>query len=262
LNPTDPGGRLAGKAALITGAGSGIGAAIARLFADEGCKVALADTNQSAAEAGSQAICAIGGTALAVLLNVASDDSWDVCMRAVLDRWSRLDVLVNCAGIALSNPISETSLEEWRAVHAVNLDGVFLGTRAGIQAMVGSGGGSIINIASIAGLDVYPGAAAYASSKAAVIHFSKVAARECDQARNRVRINVVAPGGVRTPIWKSTALWKSLAKKSEGTAWRKLDPQNAFFQPEEIASSVLYLASDESRHVNGSVLVLNRLAAG
>jgi NAD(P)-dependent dehydrogenase (short-subunit alcohol dehydrogenase family) len=258
VNLVSPTGRLAAKVAIVTGGGSGIGNATAKLFAQEGAKVMVADINESAAIGVTKEIEAAGGAALAIAMDVSLESSWDTCVQVVLTRWSRLDVLVNCAGIATTTPVVEMSLEEWRRVHAVNLDGAFLGTRAGIRAMRGCGGGSIVNISSLSGIEAFPGATAYASSKAAVIQFSKVAATECAQAGDRIRINVIAPAGVKTPMWKTTPFWQELAIEGEDAAWRKLDPQNSFYTPEEIAASVLELASDESMDLNGSVRVLNR----
>ncbi|MCI0744448.1 MAG: SDR family NAD(P)-dependent oxidoreductase [Verrucomicrobia subdivision 3 bacterium] len=232
-----PNKRLADKVSIVTGAASGIGRATALLFAGQGSKVAVADVDEVGAAA---AVREAGAhdSALAVRLDVSAESSWTNCIETVVARWGRLDVLVNCAGVAVATPVETTSLEEWRRVHAVNLDGVFLGTRAGIRAMRGRGG-CIINIASLSGIEVFPGAAAYASSKAAVIQFSKVAAAECAHSANGVRITVIAPGGVKTPMWKTTRLWQDFADGGEEAAWRKLDPQNCFYEPEEIAECVL-----------------------
>jgi NAD(P)-dependent dehydrogenase (short-subunit alcohol dehydrogenase family) len=250
--------RVANKVTVVTGGGSGIGEATAKLLAKEGAKVAVADINESAAGEVARGIVSAGGEAFALALDVTSESGWDTAINSILNRWSRLDVLVNCAGISFARPVAEMTLDEWRRVHAVNLDGVFLGTRAAIKTMRRTGGGSILNVASASGLKASPGASAYCSSKAAVIHFSRTAALECQQAGDNIRINVVAPGGVRTPIWKTMPAWKGLAQDGEEAAWKKLDPKGQFHMPEEIASTTLYLVSDDARHVTASVLTLDR----
>jgi 3(or 17)beta-hydroxysteroid dehydrogenase len=215
-------GRLDGRTALVTGAASGIGAATAARFEAEGARVVAADLVPSSRT---------------VALDVRSERSWDEALRGA----GRLDVLVNCAGVSASTPVADTTLEEWRRVLAVNLDGVFLGTRAGIRAMRASGGGTIVNIASTAGVDVHPGAAAYATSKAAILHFSKVAAAESAKAGDGVRVHALAPGGVRTPMWKSMAFWSRLAEQGEDAAWKALDPEGTFLSAEEVAAAILDL---------------------
>lgn len=215
-------GRLDGRCALVTGAGSGIGAATVRLFESEGARVVAADLVPSSRT---------------TALDVRSERSWDEALRGV----ERLDVLVNCAGVSAATPLAETTLEEWRRVLAVNLDGVFLGTRAGIRAMRRGGGGTIVNIASTAGLDVHPGAAAYATSKAGILHFSKVAAAECEKAGDPIRVHALAPGGVRTPMWKTMAFWSRLAEQGEDAAWKALDPEGTFLSAEEVAAAILAL---------------------
>jgi NAD(P)-dependent dehydrogenase (short-subunit alcohol dehydrogenase family) len=124
--------------------------------------------------------------------------------------------------------------------------------------MMSGRGGAIVNVASLAGVEVFPGAAAYASSKAAVIHFTRVAAAECAQAGNGVRAAVLSPGGVRTPMWKSVPQWRELAGQSEARAWQEVDPTDCFYSAEEVAGHILDLATDLTSSANGRVLVLNR----
>jgi NAD(P)-dependent dehydrogenase (short-subunit alcohol dehydrogenase family) len=169
----------------------------------------------------------------------------------VLARWNRLDGLVNCAGIATATPVAELTLAEWRRVHAVNLDGVFLGTRAAIRAMQESGGGSIVNVASLSGIETFPGAAAYASSKAAVIQFSRVAAAECAQAGKGIRVNVVAPGGVKTPMWRSLPSWRTSPRRMKSG----VEPRPEMFLGREIARAIVGL-QDEASGRSREVLVL------
>lgn len=248
-------GRLAGNVALITGAASGIGRATAELFAREGARVAVADLDFAGANRVAQTLIATGGECLALRLDVASETDWEAALHGVLHRWSRLDLLVNCAGISAASTLAETSLAEWRRLHVVNLDGVFLGTRAGLRTM-GGHGGSIVNIASLSGMEVFPGAAAYSSSKAAVIQFSRCVAAECAAAGNGVRVSALAPGGVRTPMWAGVPGWAKLAATDEAAAWRAVDPDNSFYTAGEVAMAVLNLATDPA--ANGQVQVLNR----
>jgi NAD(P)-dependent dehydrogenase (short-subunit alcohol dehydrogenase family) len=161
----------------------------------------------------------------------------------------------------MARPIVDTRLEEWRQVHAVNLDGVFLGTRTALRSMQASGG-VIINIASLAGLEVYPGAAAYASSKAAVIHLSKVAAQEAASAPSGIRVHVIAPGGVKTPMWHSLPNWPALAAAGEAAAWQALDPAGEFLTPEEMAEVVLTVILDPATPAPGEVVIPHRAADG
>jgi len=250
--------RVENKVAAVTGGGSGIGRATAELLARAGARVAVTDICESAVNEVAGAIVSAGEDALALALDVASESSWDAAMNSILNRWSRLDVLINCAGISFSKPVADMTLAEWQRIHKVNLDGVFLGTRSAIRAMRRTGGGSIINVASASGIRASPGASAYCSSKAAVIQFSRTAALECQQAGDNIRINVVAPGGVRTPMWKTSTLWQELAREGEAAAWKKLDPNGQFHTPEEIACTMLYLASDDARHLTAAVVTVDR----
>jgi 3(or 17)beta-hydroxysteroid dehydrogenase len=255
--------RAIDKVCIVTGAGSGIGRATATLLASEGATVIVADIDRAAAERAAAVIRDAGGRSDAATLNVVDETAWTAVIATTLARHSRLDVLVNNAGIALSKPVTETRLEEWRRVLGVNLDGVFLGTKHAIDAMSPRGGGSIINIASVAGINAYSGTGAYGASKAAVRHFSKIAAIECADAQNGIRVNVVAPGGVKTPLWESVALFRELVAKHGGTeeAFAVLGgnkPSEQFATPEEIAETIVFLASDESSHLTGVELVIAR----
>jgi NAD(P)-dependent dehydrogenase (short-subunit alcohol dehydrogenase family) len=255
------------KVCVVTGGGSGIGRATATLLAAEGAIVIVSDIDAEGAERVAGAIRDAGGKADAARLDVADETAWKTVIATTLARRERVDVLVNNAGIALSKPIMEMTLDQWRRVLAVNLEGVFLGTKYAIDAMSSRGGGSIINIASVAGIHAYPGSSAYGASKAAVRHLSRIAAIECADAQNGVRVNVVAPGGVKTPIWESVELFKELVAKRGGTeeAFAALGGKTAseqFSAPEEIAQTILFLASDESSHLTGVELVIAQGHAG
>ena len=246
--------RLVGRVALITGAASGIGKATAKGFAEEGARVALADVNEPELAKVAAAICAGGGQAIAIRLDVTSEADWQAAMAQIITRWGRLDVCVNCAGIAFARPITDTGLADWRRVMVTNLDSVFLGTRQAMIAMKEHGGGCIINIASAAGIKPLSGNAAYGASKAAIRFLTRVAALE--GAPHRVRVNSISPGGVATPMWESTELWPREVAKTGGrdAALKVLVRDWGFAEPEEIAAAVLFLASDEGRHMTGTDL--------
>lgn len=154
------------------------------------------------------------------------------------------------------------TLAEWRRVLHINLDGVFLGTKYALRAMQAGNGGSIINVASASGIKASAGASAYCASKAAVRMFSKTVALECAAAGSRIRVNVVSPGGVKTPMWEKMAFWPGLVAQhgSPEAAWKALagSSSEGFFCPEEIAQAILFLASEESSYLNAGELIIDR----
>lgn len=251
------------KFALVTGAGSGIGRATASLLAREGATALVADINGQAAEAVAAEIVSAGGKAEPLTLDVTDEQAWRRTMEQILDRHGRLDVVVNNAGVSFGKPVAEMSLQEWRRVLAVNLDGVFLGTKHGILALQTREGGSIVNVASVSGIKPFAGAAAYGASKAAVRLFSKIAAIECQDARNGVRINLVSPGGVKTPMWQAMDFFQKLvgqhgdAEKAFAAMAGAVASQQ-FFTAEDVARTILFLASDESAHLSGVEVVMDR----
>jgi NAD(P)-dependent dehydrogenase (short-subunit alcohol dehydrogenase family) len=256
-------GRVSGKVALVTGAGSGIGRAIASRMASEGATVLIADVNEQAAQSVAAEIASAGGKAEPLPLDVTDEAAWQQATEGALVHYGRLDVLVNNAGVPFGGPVAEMSLAEWRRVLAVNLDGVFLGTKYGTRAMRAGQGGSIVNVASVSGVKPFAGAAAYGAGKAAVRLLSKVAAVECQDARNGVRVNVVTPGGVKTPMWRAMDFFRELAAEHGGeegafAALAGPAPSQQFFTAAEVARTVLYLASDESSHLSGVELVMDR----
>lgn len=254
-------GRVSNKVALITGGGSGIGRATALLLAKEGAIAIVADIDLNAATRVADETTGTGGKAEAVELDVSDEAAWQTAMSKIVGRHQQLDVLVNNAGISLARPVSESSLADWRKVFSVNLDGMFLGTKLAITAM--KQGGSIVNVASVSGIKPSPGAAAYCASKAAIRMFSKTVAIECADARTGIRVNVVTPGGVKTPMWEKEAFFQAMVKEhgSSENAFAAMTggvPSHAFFSPEEVAQTILYLASDESLHLTGAEIVLDR----
>lgn len=253
--------RVAGKVAVVAGAASGIGRATALSLGRHGASVVCADLNRTGAEDCARDIVAAGSQALGCVLDVTSEADWDRAVELTREQFGRPDVLVNSAGISFTSPVADMSLEDWQRVLAVNLDAVFLGTRAAIRAMR-PGPGSIINVSSASGLKASPGASAYSASKAAVCMFSRTAARECLDAGQGIRINTVCPGGVKTPLWSTMPFFQDLVRQagSEEAAFQALAgkaPGARFAEPTEIALAILYLASDESRFVTGTDLVID-----
>ena len=252
-------GRVEGKVALVTGAARGIGRATAILLAEEGAHVFVTDLDD---EGGNAVAEGLGGRATYRHLDVRREAAWSEAVGEVLRRFGRLDVLVNNAGIigfgqnlGPQDP-ENASLESWHAVHATNLDGVFLGCKYGIGAMRWSGGGSIVNVSSRSGLVGVPAAAAYASSKAAVRNHTKSVALYCAEQRLNVRCNSVHPAAILTPMWEPM-LGEDERREERMLAFTRDTPLRRFGTPEEVAYAVLYLASDEAAYLTGTELNLD-----
>ncbi len=246
--------RVKGKVAIITGGAGGLGEAEASLLAREGARVVVTDIDAASIGRVANGINAQGGRAISVQHDVTSEAEWDKVIRKTLNEFGRLDVLVNNAGVILYKKIEDTSLAEWRWLMSVNLDGVFLGTKFAIETMKKSGGGSIINIASVAGLIGNPDAAAYHASKGGVRSLSKAAAIECSKAGYgyNIRVNSIYPGVINTNMAED--LRQNEDKYKTAVSWHAM---GHFGEPEDIAYGVLYLASDESKFLTGSELVID-----
>jgi len=250
--------RVKGKVALVTGGSSGIGRASALLLAKEGAAVAVTDIQDDAGKDVVHAIKAAGGAALYIHHDVADEQAWESAVAQVKDRFGRLDILVNNAGIAITGSVLTMTLADWRRQQAINLDGVFLGVKHSLPLMRASGGGSIINISSLAGLKGSPMLAGYCATKGGVRLFTKAVAMECGAARDNVRVNSVHPGIIETPIWNAIIPGASGANTPNLDAMSEtVVPIGTKGVPDDIAQGVLYLASDESRYVTGSELVID-----
>lgn len=243
---------LQGKTAIVTGAASGMGKAIAKLFAAEGANVILADLNKEAAVEVAQELAE--GKGHAVQTDVACDQSVAALVKETLDVYGSIDVLVNCAGVPQAfTPIEELTLEQWDRIMSVNTKSIFLTTRHAVVHMKEKGKGSIINIASIAGIRARPGLNAYCASKGAAIMLSKALAIEL--APSQIRVNVINPGPAETPM-----LGKFINGDEAEVEAGKKDifissvPLGMLIQPEDIAQAALYLASDLSKIVTGEVM--------
>lgn len=251
--------RVAGKIALVTGAASGLGEAIARKLAEEGATVVVADVDDAAGEGIAERARAAGGAAEFRHLDVTLEADWLREVAALRGRHGRLDIAVNCAGISLPRSFpSETTFEDWRRVLSVNLDGVFLGTKHAVAAMQAGSppGGSIINISSVMGMVALPGIAPYVASKGGVRTYSKSVALSCAEQGLRIRVNSVHPGFIDTPL-----LRRAMAQQGDADRMRRqydaLQPVGHVGEPDDIAYGVLYLASDESKFVTGAELVID-----
>jgi len=256
-------GRVEGKICCVTGAASGIGRCAATTLAREGAVVVATDLQ---AQRGVELVAEIesaGGAAGFLPHDVTREDDWRAVVTAIRSRGGRLDVLVNNAGIGLSGPVVDMSLEDWRRQMAVNVDGVFLGVKHALPLMREGGGGSIINVSSIAGIKASANVSGYCASKGAVRLFTKAVALECAAAKDGVRVNSLHPGIVETAIWDTL-----IGTGPEGSNGRPRGPTLAAFTArsvplgrpgrlEEIAAGILWLASDESSYVSGTELVID-----
>ncbi len=244
--------RLEGKVALVSGGASGIGEATSRLFASEGAVVVVADVNDDLGTALQAGIRDVGGQAAYMNLDVTDETGWRSVVVETVERYDRLDIVVNSAGISVPGrpPAEEQTVEGWDAVMAVNAKGVFLGTKHAISEMRKIGGGSIINISSVYGNVGSRGGTAYHASKGAVRTFSKAAAIQ--YADQGIRVNSVHPGFVVTPMTQA-------AYSDPGQSADRLGrvPAGRFGTVDEIAYGVLFLASDESSYMTGSELVID-----
>ncbi|MBV2132488.1 SDR family oxidoreductase [Pseudomonas sp. MAP12] len=240
-------GRVAGKVVLITGAASGLGAADARLLAQEGARVVLTDVNE---ELGREVASSIPG-ALFLKHDVRDELRWKEVIAETLAHFGRLDVLVNNAGVVIFGDVESISLEQYRFVNAVMSEGTFLGCKHAIPAMHASGGGSIINISSIGAIKGIGEVFSYAAAKGAILSMTRSVAIHCQDKGYKIRCNAILPGGHETPM--TAAALRDIDPDSHALSQVKKE----MGQPVDVANLVLFLASDESRYINGTQMVID-----
>ncbi len=245
----DKGSRLAGKSAIVTGAGNGIGAATARLFAAQGARVAMTDVDEAGLAATRERILANGGQAETFHHDISSQAAWDAVVAATIADHGRLDILVNVAGIHPQATLGDITLEDWNRIIAVDLTGPFLGTQAVLPEFLKNGGGTIVNVSSVSAFVAGP-FAHYNSAKAGVRALTRSTAFK--YAAQRIRANAVYPGLIETNLTKDALANPEIRNRlAAGT------PMPNFGAPDDVAWGILYLASDEAKFVTGSDLVID-----
>jgi len=240
--------KLKGKVALVTGAAQGIGKAVALLLARNGADIIVSDINLEKAEETAREVEGLGQRALAVKTNVAEANDVEKMVQTALERFGRIDILINNAGITRDKLLLRMSDEDWDAVLGVNLRGTFLCTRAVIRPMAKQKSGKIVNIASVVGTMGNAGQANYGASKAGVIGFTKTVARE--YAPRGINVNAIAPGYIETPMTEA------LPEKAKEELKRMI-PMDRLGKPEDVAEAVLFLVSEASTYITGQVLHVN-----
>jgi 3(or 17)beta-hydroxysteroid dehydrogenase len=243
-------GRLQGKTAVVTGAASGIGAAIAELFALEGANVVSTDVDSAGLEAKVAALAGDAARHSHHVHDVSNEADWVRVLDAVVASHGRLDVLVNNAGIAAEGAIEDVTLDSWRQVMAINLDGTFLGCKHAVQRMKLAGGGIIVNVSSVGALKASLTGPAYGASKAAVLNLSRTVALSCARRGLAIRCNSLHPGLTRTPMM-ARASPDMIARLQAGI------PMGRLAEPADIARAAVFLASEDSSYVTGTSLVVD-----
>jgi meso-butanediol dehydrogenase/(S,S)-butanediol dehydrogenase/diacetyl reductase len=242
--------RFEGKVVLVTGAASGIGAASARRFAAEGARLALADRNEAGCAAVAKELDPRGERVLSQALDVRELDAVEAFTRAAVERFGRLDVVFNNAGIGAYGQVHEMDPKAWHEVIDVDLHSVFYGARAAVPFLIEGGGGAIVNTASISGLGGDYGLAAYNAAKGAVVNLTRTLA--IDHARDGIRTNAVCPGPIETALTAPLIAVPPLMEE-----YRRNLPMGRLGRAEEVAAAVAFLASDDASYVNGACLVVD-----
>ena len=266
-------GRVAGKVALVTGAATGIGRGAAVALAAEGAKLIVTDVDENGLKETVDVIRKAGGTASGHKQDVTDEARWAEIASIGKSEFGGIHVLVNNAGIAIGASIFDMSYKDWQIQQAINVDGVFLGVKHVIPVIAESGGGSVINISSVAGLQGAPCRAGYCATKGAVRLFSKAVALECAQSRMNVRVNSIHPGIIDTAIWQKIPQGGGVGAQAVGSSVLPMSPGANTMDPNmmatagvplgyaglpaDIAAGIVFLASDESRYVTGTELVID-----
>jgi len=243
-------GRLDNKVAIITGAAGGMGKADAILFAKEGAKVAITDLQEDKIQEVVKEIVESGGEAIGFAQDVSSEEDWIRIVKETVERFGKIDILVNNAGISSAIPMLDMTVAQWEKTMSINVTGTFLGQKHVIPHMINNGGGSIINISSIAGLTGGSGSGPYTASKGAVRLLTKATA--IDFASYNIRVNSVHPGYIATPMTVDL-----FANEDMKQWFQSQTPLPRLGQPEDIAAGVLFLASDESSFITGIELPID-----
>jgi NAD(P)-dependent dehydrogenase (short-subunit alcohol dehydrogenase family) len=243
--------KIENKVAIVTGASKGIGKAIATRFAREGASLVVASRSRDALEKVAHEIKSAGGEALVVTVDVRNADSTDELVKKTVSHYGRLDLLVNNAGITMGGASEELSPEDWRTAMETDLFGVFFACQAAARVMIPQGGGNIINISSVNGILAAPRRAAYCSSKAGVNALTKVLAIEW--ADRNIRVNAIAPGYVRTELVQDVIDKGAISME----AILRRTPQHRIGEVEDIAGLAVYMASDESSYMTGSIVTID-----
>ena len=247
-------GRVSNKVIIITGAASGLGKADAMRLSDEGAKLVLTDIN---VQEGKQVVKECKNEALFFEQDVSQENSWSDLIKTTISEFGKLDVLVNNAGIAQIGNIESTTTDQWRDILRVNLDSVFFGCRAAIPEMSKSGGGSIINMSSTTALIGLSPYLAYSAAKGGIRSMTKSIAIHCQEQKNNIRCNSIHPGSIFTPMVDDALknlVGIKLMDQEDPEAMRKA---MGIGEPLDVANLVLFLASEESKHINGAELVID-----
>jgi NAD(P)-dependent dehydrogenase (short-subunit alcohol dehydrogenase family) len=241
---------LKGKVAIVTGARRGIGRGIALTFAKAGAKVVVSDVSQEDCEKVVKEIEALGSSGLAVKCDVSQKSAVEALVKAAVEKFGRLDVLVNNAGIISFEPFLEMKEETWDKIIDVNLKSMYLCSQAAAKEMVKQGGGKIVNVASIEAFQAYPMTSAYAASKAGVVGLTKAMALEL--APSKINVNAIAPGAIDTPMAAGLNASKEVMEQTISKI-----PWGRIGKPEDVANAALFLASEEADYVTGATLVVD-----
>ncbi|MEI9984939.1 MAG: glucose 1-dehydrogenase [Aliidongia sp.] len=244
--------RLAGKTCFITGAASGLGLAMARAFSAEGASVAMTDRDTAKGEAAAAGIA----NAFFLPLDVSEEAQWIAMLDQAVARLGRLDVLVNNAGVATTGTVETTSLEDFRWMTRINVDGVFLGCKYGIPHLRAAGGGSIINLSSVAGLVAAPPMTGYSATKGAVCLLTKSVAIDLARRGDKIRCNSIHPVFFNTPMLTGMTM-AGIDNEKLQAGLAKSVPMGRVGEPDEVAALAVFLASDESKFITGAEMVID-----